>query len=142
MNQLDSVLADMEEILGVTSDVQPMIPIVDEEDHGFRSARELPAHMKRILPGLANAMEDIEKQSSVNARVQSTMTAAIRFTRSDAYLSELATQLQANEQFKGWTRDTLQETIDEAREDGELDESAARKKREIDIEVSSYFQRS
>ncbi|CAD6583520.1 MAG: hypothetical protein TREMPRED_003582, partial [Tremellales sp. Tagirdzhanova-0007] len=47
-------------------------------------------YMKKILPGLADAMGQITKQSSVNAKVQSTLVPAIRFTRSDAYLSQPA----------------------------------------------------
>ena len=54
-------------------------------------------YMKKILPGLADAMGQITKQSSVNAKVQSTLVPAIRFTRSDAYLSQPAVGLQRNE---------------------------------------------
>ncbi|CAD6586967.1 MAG: hypothetical protein TREMPRED_004613 [Tremellales sp. Tagirdzhanova-0007] len=135
VDQLDFVLAEMDDILGVTSDVRPIVPTVDETNNGFKSARECPSYMKKILPGRAGAVEDLTKQSTVNAKVQSTLAAAIRYTRSDAYLPHLAMGLQGNEQFKGWMRDTLQEMIDEARQDGDLDDSLARKKREIDIEV-------
>ena len=139
--QLASVLDNISNLLAVASSVSASIPTVDRKDAGFTHPKYCPSYMGKLLPPVVDALDDVAKQSAVNTQVLSSLTAAVKYTKSAGYKSELLADLREDEEFQGWMKQTLEAMVEAAKQDGELQASATRKKRETDLEVSADVER-